>query len=128
MQHVPASDCRAGTALERADPERAPGGIAALQRALRTRQGAGGQDPVVTPQRTRSTGSPAPASRGGTARAGELRADARGTRIRRAGAGHRTLGARAARDKAPAAITITPSHYHQSATLRALWRRTAIGA
>jgi len=31
MQHVPASDCRAGTALERTDPERAPGGTVALK-------------------------------------------------------------------------------------------------
>src|SRR6266550_4560315 len=92
MQHVPAGDRRAGAALERADPERASGGIAALQRALRTRQGAGGQSPVVAPQGARSTGSPAAAGRRRTARAGELRADARGTRIRRAGAGHRTLG------------------------------------
>src|SRR6267378_820660 len=48
VQHVPARDCGAGTTLERIDPERAPGGTAALQRALATRQGTRGQSPIVT--------------------------------------------------------------------------------
>src|SRR2546426_1425754 len=105
MPDVPDCDPGAGSLLECADPQCPAGGAPAVQRALRARQGAGGQGAVGTTERFGSPWAAGASRRGGPTRARDVRADEKRADLRRPRAGDRALGARAhARGEATPAI------------------------
>src|SRR5882762_3179198 len=105
MPDVPDCDPGPGSLLECADPQCLAGGGPAVQRALRARQGSGGQGAlgaVEGPGGARVAGAQ---RRRRPASAGQLRADEKRAHLRRPRAGDRALGARAhARGEATPAI------------------------